>query len=131
VPRIYHVEGEKPPRPPALVFVFGSNLERHHCGGAARIARDEFQAERGVSMGRTNMAYAIPVISQGETLSLEAIGSSVREFVAYADANPAFTFYVVRVGCGLAGYADAQVAPLFVSAGANCIFSEKWKPWLE
>lgn len=131
MPRIYHPEGERPPRLPALVFVFGSNLEGRHGRGAALIAREEFQAERGVGKGRTNMAYAIPVKSEHQTLSLEAIGQNVREFLAYADANPSLTFYVVRVGCGQAGYADAQVAPLFAGAGTNCIFSEKWKPWLD
>lgn len=131
MPRLYHPEGERPPRQPALVFVFGSNLEGHHNAGGARIARDEFQAERGVGKGRTNMAYALPVRSQHETLSLEAIGQNVREFVAYADANPSLTFYVVRIGCGHAGYADSQVAPLFAGAGANCVFSEKWKHWLD
>lgn len=131
MPRIYHPEGEKPPRLPALVFVFGSNLEGHHSGGAAGIARDEFQAERGVGKGRTNMAYAIPVKSGHQTLSLAAIGENVREFLAYADANPSLTFYLVRVGCGQAGYADAQVAPLFARAGVNCVFSEKWKHWLD
>ena len=129
--RMYHPEGEKPPRLTALVFVFGSNLEGHHSGGAARIARDEFQAERGVGQGRTNMAYAIPVIARGETIALPDIKQSVRQFIAYADANPTLTFYVVRVGCGVAGYADSQVAPLFAGAGVNCIFSEKWKLWLD
>ncbi len=131
MPRIYHPEGEKPPRLPALVFVFGSNLEGHHQSGAARIARDDFQAERGVGKGRTNMAYGIPVKSQNQTLPLDAIAQGVSEFLSYADANPSLTFYVVRAGCGVAGYADAQVAPLFVGASANCIFSEKWKPWLD
>lgn len=131
MPRIYHPEGEKPPLLPALVFVFGSNLEGDHSGGAARIAREEFQAERGVGRGRTNMAYAIPVISHGRTLPLNAIDQAVREFISYADANATLTFYVVRVGCGIAGYADAQMAPLFAGAGVNCIFSEKWKPWLD
>lgn len=131
MPRIFHPEREKPPRLPALVFVFGSNLEGHHQGGAARIAREDFQAERGVGSGRTNMAYAIPVLSGGKTLPISAIQKHIRDFLAYSDAHPAITFYVVRVGCGVAGYADSQIAPLFADAGPNCIFSERWREWLE
>lgn len=37
---------------------------------------------------------------------------------------------MTRVGCGLAGYKDYQIAPLFVGAPTNVVFPSAWKEWL-
>jgi len=34
---------------------------------------------------------------------------------------------VTRVGCGLAGYRDEQIAPLFRDAPANCDLPDGWR----
>ena len=44
------------------IFVFGSNLEGMHMGGAARIAHEKFGAEWGVGDGPTGRCYAIPTM---------------------------------------------------------------------
>lgn len=44
------------------IFVFGSNLEGQHHGGAARTAHEKFGAEWGVGDGPTGRCYAIPTM---------------------------------------------------------------------
>lgn len=44
------------------IFVYGSNKEVLHGGGAARIAYEEFGAEWGVGVGTTGQCYAIPTM---------------------------------------------------------------------
>lgn len=96
------------------VFVFGSNTAGRHGAGAARVAKDFFGAEFGVGIGRTGDAYAIPTKdSRLNVLSAEQIKAHVEEFVAYANMHPELDFFITRVGCGLAGYKDEEIAPLF------------------
>lgn len=95
------------------IFVFGSNLRGMHGGGAARVAMEEFGAEWGVGVGRTGQTYAIPTMHGG----VDAIKPYVDEFVEYAKAHPELRFLVTRVGCGIAGFRDEDIAPLF----AECV----------
>ena len=100
--RISHLEeGE--------VFVFGSNLAGRHGGGAARVAYDQFGAEWGVGVGMTGHCYAIPTMQGG----VETIKPYTDEFVRYAAAHPELKFLVTRIGCGIAGFRDEEIAPLF------------------
>lgn len=98
------------------IFVFGSNLRGFHSGGAARAAMDKFGAEWGVGVGRTGQTYAIPTMHGG----VDAIKPYVDEFVEYAKAHPELRFLVTRVGCGIAGFRDEDIAPLF----AECVALE-------
>ena len=95
------------------IFVFGSNLRGMHGGGAARAAMDKFGAEWGVGVGRTGQTYAIPTMHGG----VDVIKPYVDEFVEYAKAHPELRFLVTRVGCGIAGFRDEDIAPLF----AECV----------
>lgn len=95
------------------IFVFGSNLRGMHGGGAARVAMEEFGAEWGVGVGRTGQTYAIPTMHGG----VDAIKPYVDEFIEYAKAHPELRFLVTRVGCGIAGFRDEDIAPLF----ADCV----------
>lgn len=94
------------------VFVFGSNLQGAHYGGAARIAHMRFGAEWGVGVGLRGQSYAIPTMQGG----VETIAPYVDEFVAFAKAHPELEFLVTRIGCGIAGFTDAEIAPLFAAA---------------
>lgn len=94
------------------IFVFGSNLQGQHGGGAARQAYREFGAEWGVGVGPTGQCYAIPTMHGGP----EAIKPYVDEFIEYAFMHPMNRFLVTRVGCGIAGFKDEDIAPLFVRA---------------
>ncbi len=113
------------------IWVFGSNLLGIHGGGAARIARDEYGAVRGVGVGRTGNAYAIPTMRAPgrDTLDLSEIETHINVFCEYAREHDD-AFLVTRVGCGIAGFADEDVAPLFAAAPRNCIFAHAWQPFL-
>ena len=94
------------------IFVFGSNLAGAHGGGAARAAMNKFGAVWGQGVGLQGRSYAIPTMQGG----VETIAPYVDEFVAFARANRQLTFLVTRIGCGIAGFRDAEIAPLFRSA---------------
>lgn len=94
------------------VFVFGSNLSGFHAGGAARIAMEKFGAVWGMGVGLQRQSYAIPTM-QGD---VETIKPYVDEFVQFAKAHDELIFYVTRIGCGIAGFNDKDIAPLFADA---------------
>lgn len=94
------------------IFVFGSNLAGMHGGGAARIAHRRFGAEWGVGVGLTGQTYAIPTMQGG----VETIAPYVDEFIEYAHNHRELKFYVTRIGCGIAGFRDKDIAPLFRNA---------------
>ena len=91
------------------IFVFGSNLAGMHGGGAARVAHRKFGAEWGVGIGLTGQTYAIPTMQGG----VETIAPYVDEFIEFASNHKELKFYVTRIGCGIAGFRDEEIAPLF------------------
>ena len=103
------------------VFVFGSNLQGHHAGGAARQALEQFGAIYGQGEGLQGRSYAIPTME----LSIPEIKWHVEQFIQFADMHPEMTFLVTRVGCGIAGFDDSQIAPLFAKAYS---LSNVWLP---
>ena len=109
------------------IFVFGSNLAGRHGRGAARDALLSFGAIYGQGAGRQGNSYAIPTKGHNlEVLSLELISVYVEEFKRYAAMNKHLSFYITRVGCGLAGYTDKQMKPLFHNCPSNCQLPEGW-----
>lgn len=113
---------------PMKIFVFGSNLAGRHGKGAALAAREQHGAVYGVGVGPTGNAYAIPTKDRSlRTLPLNVIQRHVMEFLAYAQEHPQLQFNVTRVGCGLAGYTDPQIAPMFMNAPDNCELPEGWR----
>lgn len=97
---------------PNQVFVFGSNDAGHHDGGASRLALERFGAVYGQGSGLQGQSYAIPTMNK----QLWEIERSVEEFIAFADAHPDMTFLVTRIGCGVAGFTEMDIAPLFARA---------------
>ena len=110
------------------VFVFGSNEAGIHGAGAARQAYEDFGAEWGVGEGPTGDCYALPTKDERiETRDLAGIKTSVDRFLKYAAAHPEQTFLVTAIGCGLAGYKPAQIAPMFNGHGENVILPEEFR----
>ena len=110
------------------IFVFGSNLAGRHGKGAALYAKLHHGAEPGIGWGPTGNAYAIPTKDRRlRVLPLNKISGWVGNFLMYAQHNPHLTFEVTRIGCGLAGYTDEQIAPMFEKAPANCELPEGWR----
>lgn len=94
------------------IFVFGSNLQGRHSGGAARVAYDKFGAVWGQGVGLQGQSYAIPTMQGG----VETIKPYVDRFIDLAREWDQNTFYVTRIGCGIAGFTDEEIAPLFDKA---------------
>lgn len=94
------------------VFVFGSNLAGMHLGGAAKTAVKRFGAVMGQGVGMQGQSYAIPTMQGG----VETIKPYVDDFIALAREWDQTTFYVTRIGCGIAGFTDEEIAPLFADA---------------
>ena len=96
------------------IFVFGSNLEGAHGGGAAAAAMQHFGAVWGQGVGLQGMSYGIPTMHGG----VEEIRPFVKSFIDFARLHPELSFLVTRIGCGIAGFRDEQIAPLFAEAVA-------------
>ena len=94
------------------IFVFGSNLAGAHGGGAARLAYARFGAVWGEGVGLHGRTYAIPTMQGG----VETIKPYVDEFIRFAREHREMTFFVTRIGCGIAGFRDDEIAPLFREA---------------
>ena len=94
------------------IFVFGSNLAGAHGGGAARLAYRQFGAVWGEGVGMHGRTYAIPTMQGG----VKTIKPYVDEFIRFAKEHPWLTFLVTRIGCGIAGFQDRDIAPLFKAA---------------
>lgn len=97
---------------PNEVFVFGSNLQGIHAGGAAFTARLYFGAEMGNGDGIQGQSYAIPTMQGG----VETIKPYVDKFIEFAGEHPNTDFLVTRIGCGIAGFTPNEIAPLFKNA---------------
>ena len=92
--------------------MFGSNLAGSHGGGAVLLAYKKFGAIWGQSVGLQGQNYGIPTMHGG----VGAIKPYVDEFIAFAKAHPGYKFLVTKIGCGIAGFAIEEIAPLFKDA---------------
>lgn len=111
-----------------MIFVFGSNTAGRHGKGAAAFARRYHGAVSGCGEGAQGEAYAIPTKNdQLQTLPLDAIAGSIDRFLDYAQKHPKIAFQVTRIGCGLAGYSDDDIFPLFARRILpNCYLPGIW-----
>jgi hypothetical protein len=113
------------------IFVFGSNSAGRHGKGAALFARRHHGAKYGQGEGLQGNSYGIPTKdARLRSLPLPEIALAVDRFIAFATAHPELQFQVTRVGCGLAGYRDEEIAPMFTGAPANCVLPDEWKPFV-
>ncbi len=109
---------------PNEIFVFGSNLRGMHGGGAAYIAYRKFGAIMGQGVGLQGQSYAIPTMQGG----VETIRPYVDEFIEFAKQHSELTFLVTRIGCGIAGFTDDEISPLFAEAHGveNIVLPPNW-----
>ena len=119
--------------------------------GAALAAVKHFGAVHGVGFGysqktahnpasRRKMlvahSFAIPTKDWSlQTLPLEQIKLYVESFLAFAKANKNLTFKMTQIGCGLAGYEAADIAPMFAeyeeACNSNITYDTAWAPFLQ
>src|SRR5690606_28938774 len=99
-----------------------------HGAGAALFAKENHGAIYGQGIGLQGRSYGIPTKDQYiQTLPLERIEEYVKDFLTFATQHPDLSFYVTRIGCGLAGYVDRQIAPMFRGAPENCMLPTGWR----
>ncbi len=101
-PRIQALESSQ-------IFVFGSNLQGRHGGGAALLAYRQWGAVWGQGVGLQGQTYGIPTMHGGQ----EEIRPYVDQFIDFAREHPELTFLVTEIGCGIAGFRPEEMAPLF------------------
>lgn len=111
------------------IFVFGSNLAGAHGGGVARLAHNKFGAVWGNGVGLQGQSYAIPTMQGG----VDTIRPYVDEFIRFAKKHTELTFLVTRIGCGIAGFDDRDIAPLFKDAAdvANILLPQEFVECLQ
>lgn len=136
------------PEKKGYVFVFGSNLAGIHGGGAAKEAVRKYGAEhgngegsQGISVTRSatiifrgagnTCSYALPTKGFDiETLPLNVIQYFVGRFnQVVVNEQRDLTFFLTRVGCGLGGYTDKDILPLFKKYKwtSNIIWPNGWE----
>jgi hypothetical protein len=103
---------------PNEVFVFGSNVDGYHGAGAAKIAL-QFGAVIGEGYGYYGNTYAIAtkdLRKKGlKTVSLKHMKEQILEFRNFARTKPELTFLVTKIGTGLAGFTNKEIADIFDS----------------
>lgn len=113
------------------IFTFGSNAAGIHGAGAAKEAYKKHGARWKAGYGHYGNSFAIPTKdSKIHTLPIAQIKAYVDGFKAYAADHPELTFQVTRIGCGLAGYSDGDIAPLFIGSSCNVEFDSAWNSFL-
>ena len=93
------------------IFVFGSNFQGCHMGGAARVAMEKFGAVWGIGEGLQGKTYAIPTME-----GLDNLKPAVQRFTSFARQHKELKFFVTAIGCGIAGYQADEIAPMFLNA---------------
>lgn len=110
------------------VFVFGSNRNGNHYGGAARTAYERFGAEWGVGEGHTGQSYALPTLDENmEKVTEDELIDSFAKMIGYADDNRQLTFLVTKVGCGIAGWDIEDVKRCFWKGVAAVSSDPEWR----
>ena len=79
---------------------------------AQPFAYERFGAVYGQGVGLQGQSYAIPTMQGG----VETIKPYVDEFIDFAKQHPDLTFLVTRIGCGIAGFTNEEISPLFSEA---------------
>lgn len=113
------------------IFVFGSNTAGVHGAGAALAAYQKHGARYGIGYGLCGDSFAIPTKDRNiESLDIKDVEDFVKGFLAFARDRSDVCFQVTRIGCGLAGFKDEDIARLFYDAPQNCYFDTAWTNFL-
>jgi len=114
---------------PGEVFVFGSNIHGMHGGGAAAVAYRNFGAVWGQGVGLQGQSYAIPTMEGG----VDYVAGYVNDFITFAKEHPDLFFWVTKIGCGIAGFTEEEIAPLFKDAAdlENVALPEEFREIIE
>jgi hypothetical protein len=112
------------------IFLFGSNRQGRHGKGAALTALREYGAIYGQPEGLQGRAYGIitkELRSNYPPVTLAEVSAGVARFLDFARSRADLTFQVTKIGCGLAGFTEDQIRPLFADVPDNVILPEDWR----
>lgn len=121
-PKPYYNSGEFTPDPidsstmtDTDIFVFGTNTEGRHDGGAAKAAMLFYDAVYGQARGLQGRSYGIVTIdfTGKEPVTLLSIEKEIDAFLLYAVENPQLKFWLTKIGCGISGYSISEISRLF------------------
>lgn len=112
---------------PHEIFVFGSNLNGNHAGGAAAYAKELFGAVEGIGQGITGQCYALPTLDRKmQPMRLHILALYRDNFYLAAVHWPGKTFLLTKVGCGIAGYSEETMRELFRVKLSNVVYPKGW-----
>lgn len=112
-----------------MIFVFGSNLDGNHAGGAALFARRHRGAQLGVGEGLVGNSYALPTVGHNFVrMSLDEIEKHVKVFLDFARTRADLEFALTPVGCGLAGHKREDIWAILQKHGVprNVYLTGTW-----
>jgi hypothetical protein len=114
----------------ARVYVFGSNEAGRHGRGSAKYALTRgaiYGVGRGLTETPRGLAYAIPTKdARLGVRPLSAIANDVAAFLEFARGRSDLEFEITKIGCGLAGFSETEIEPLFRGAPSNCHLPPGW-----
>jgi hypothetical protein len=111
------------------IFVFGSNREGRHGKGAALAAQSYHGAIYGQAEGLQGNSYAIitkELRKDHPSVTIGEVAKGVVIFKRFAEEHPDWKFEVTRIGCGLAGFEEEEIAPLFINSPSNVYLPNGW-----
>lgn len=99
------------------IFVFGSNMNGNHAGGAARLAVEKFGAIMGKAEGIQGRSYAIPTLDKDmQKVTEEDLVVFLGNFGNYANEHPEKEFLLTAIGTGIAGFDSNYMAYMVLRA---------------
>lgn len=101
--------------PEKSIFVYGSNQYAQHGAGSAKIAKEKFGAiNNDIPIGLCRSSYGIVTKSFSNLdVSLEFIKSQIEVLYYFALLRQDLTFYVTKIGSGLAGFTIEEIKTCF------------------
>lgn len=101
---------------PNEIFVYGSNQYARHGAGAAAWAVRHFGALYGeCPSGLLGSSYGIITTTFNSTpVTIDIVKKQVEVLYDFARLRPELTFYVTKIGCGLAGFSIEEMANVFI-----------------
>ena len=99
------------------IFVFGSNMNGNHAGGAARLAVKKFGAVMGQAEGIQGQSYAIPTLDKDmQKIAEEELIIYLGNFREFAEEHPEREFLLTAIGTGIAGFDTNYMAYMILRA---------------
>jgi hypothetical protein len=104
-----------------------------HGAGSAKEAKDNWGAVpgKGVGLGvrgKLGWSYAIPTKNGNfRPIRLGLIQMYISDFIDFSKVHSQFEFNVVKIGCGLAGFTEEQIKPMFIGSPEWVKLPEGWR----